>query len=253
MHIRQVALVARDLEPVVADLCAVFGLEVAFRDPGVGEFGLHNAVVPVGETFLEVVSPVREGTTAGRFLEKRGGDGGYMVILQTADLEAARARLAALGVRTVWQITLDDIATGHLHPRDVGGAIVSLDQPRPPEAWRWGGPGWEARVNTDVVGGIVSVTLEAPDPERLAGRWAEVLGLPPPRRARAAFTLPLQPGVIRFVAAGSGTEGIAAVGLAATSAPRALAVARDRGLRTNGESLWIGGVRFDLESPAAGR
>ncbi len=240
MHIRQVALVARDLEPVVADLCAVFGLEVAFRDPGVGEFGLHNAVVPVGETFLEVVSPVREGTTAGRFLEKRGGDGGYMVILQTADLEAARARLAALGVRTVWQITLDDIATVHLHPRDVGGAIVSLDQPRPPEAWRWGGPGWEARVHTDVVGGIVS-------------GWAEVLGLPPPRRARAAFTLPLQPGVIRFVAAGPGTEGIAAVGLAATSAPRALAVARDRGLRTNGESLWIGGVRFDLESPAAGR
>ena len=71
MHIRQVALVARDLEPVVADLCAVFGLEVAFRDPGVGEFGLHNAVMPVGTTFLEVVSPVREGTTAGRFLEKR--------------------------------------------------------------------------------------------------------------------------------------------------------------------------------------
>ena len=253
MHIRQVALVARDLEPVVADLCTVFGLEVAFRDPGVGEFGLHNAVMPAGTTFLEVVSPVREGTTAGRFLDKRGGDGGYMVILQTADFESARARFAALGVRIVWQITLDDIATVHLHPRDVGGAIVSLDQPRPPESWRWGGPGWEARVHTDVVGGIASVTIEAPDPERLAGRWAEVLGLPPPRRAGAAFVLPLQPGVIRFVAAGSESEGIAGLGLAAVDASRALAVARDRGLRTRGESVWIGSVRFDLESPAAGR
>ena len=253
MHIRQVALVARDLEPVVADLCAVFGLEVGFRDPGVGEFGLHNAVMPVGTTFLEVVSPVREGTTAGRFLDKRGGDGGYMVILQTADLDADRTRLARLGVRIVWQIALDDIATVHLHPRDVGGAIVSLDQPRPPESWRWGGPGWDARVHTDVVGRIASVTLETLDPERLAGRWAEVLGLPAPRRAGAAFMLALQPGVIRFVAAGSETEGIAGVGLAAVDAARALAVARDRGFRTSGESLWIGGVRFDLESPAAGR
>src|SRR5205814_906057 len=83
---------------------------------------LHNAVMPVGQTFLEVVSPVREGTTAGRLLDRRGGDGGYMVILQTADLRADRTRLAALGVRIVWQVELDDIATVHLHPRDLGGA-----------------------------------------------------------------------------------------------------------------------------------
>src|SRR5207302_1544425 len=82
----------------------------------------------------------REGTTAGRRIDKRRGDGGYMVILQTANLRADRARLAALGVRIVWQVELDDIATAHLHPRDLGGAIVSLDQPVPPESWRWGGP-----------------------------------------------------------------------------------------------------------------
>jgi len=98
-----------------------------------------------------------------------------------------------------------------------------------------------------VVGGIASVTIEAPDPERLAGRWAEVLGRPPPRRAGAAFVLALQPGVIRFVPDGARGEGIGAVGLGAVSAPRALAVARERGLRTSGESVWIGGVRFDLE------
>jgi len=181
-RIRQVALVARDLDPVVADLCAVFGLEVAFNDPGVAEFGLRNAVMPVGSTFLEVVSPAREGTTAGRLLDKRGGDGGYMVIVQTDDLEAARTRLGALGVRIVWQIALDDIATLHLHPRDVGGAIVSLDQPRPPESWRWGGPEWQSHVRTDVVDGITSVTLEAENAERLAARWTEVLGLWTPRR-----------------------------------------------------------------------
>ena len=44
-------------------------LEVGFRDPGVELFGLRNAVIPVGDTFLEVVSPIKEGTTAGRLLE----------------------------------------------------------------------------------------------------------------------------------------------------------------------------------------
>src|SRR5262249_56622564 len=121
-------------------LAAVLGCEVGSRAPGVGDLGLHTAALPVGTQFLEVVSPVRDGTTAGRFLDKRGGDGGYMVILQTADLDADRRRLSALGVRLVWQVTLDDIATVHLHPRDVGGAIVSIDQPRPAASWRWGGP-----------------------------------------------------------------------------------------------------------------
>src|SRR5713226_5795789 len=109
MRLRQVALVAHDLEPVVADLCAVLGIDVAFRDPGVREFGLHNAVMAIGDTFLEVVSPVQPDTTAGRYLERRGGDGGYMVILQCDDLDADRRRVADLGIRVVWQIDLPDM------------------------------------------------------------------------------------------------------------------------------------------------
>ena len=248
MHIRQIALVARQLEPVVADLTAVLGIEVGFRDPGVAEFGLHNAVMPVGETFLEVVSPVREGTTAGRLLDKRGGDGGYMVILQTADLRADRARLGALGVRIVWQAELDDIATVHLHPRDLGGAIVSLDQPVPPESWRWGGPEWRAKVRTEVVRGVASVTIQADDPPRMAARWAEVLGLAAPRRADGASTLALSPGAIRFVPVADGRgEGVCAFGVTATDAERALAIARARGLPVAGRSVAVGGVRVEVE------
>src|SRR5205823_7909678 len=111
---------------------------------------------------------------------KRGGDGGYMVILQTADLRADRARLGALGVRIVWQAELDDIATVHLHPRDLGGAIVSLDQPVPPESWRWGGPEWRAKVRAGVVRGIAGVTTPAGDPPRLAAPWAEAPGVAAP-------------------------------------------------------------------------
>src|SRR5438128_11320321 len=122
--------------------------------------------------------------------DRGGGAGGDLVILQTVDLSADRARLAALGVRIVWQVELDDIATVHLHPRDIGGAIVSLDQPVPPESWRWGGPEWRARVRTGVVGGITSATLQAEDPSRLAARWAGRLGLPAPRGPAGTRRLP---------------------------------------------------------------
>ena len=58
MRLRQVVIVAHDLETTVGHLTAVLGIAVSFRDPGVAEFGLVNAVMPVGDTFLEVVSPV---------------------------------------------------------------------------------------------------------------------------------------------------------------------------------------------------
>ena len=67
---RQICLVARELAPVVDELHTVLGLEVCHRDPGVGKYGLENALFQIGHSFLEVVAPVREGTTAGRYLDR---------------------------------------------------------------------------------------------------------------------------------------------------------------------------------------
>jgi hypothetical protein len=177
IRLRQVALVARDLEPAINGLSDALGIEVGYRDPGIAEFGLVNAVFPVGDAFLEIVSPVQEGTTAGRLLDKHGGDYGYMVIMQLSDLGAARARLDGLNVRVVWKADLRDAAGTHLHPKDVGGTILSLDWMDPPESWRWAGPDWERHVRTDVVSGLSGVTLAVEDPEATAIRWAEVFGV----------------------------------------------------------------------------
>ena len=88
MRIRQLVLVSDERDSVVEDLCGLFEIEVAFYDPGIFHFGLENAVIPGGDTFLEVVSPVQEKTTAGRYLERRNGNGGYMVIMQSDDLKS---------------------------------------------------------------------------------------------------------------------------------------------------------------------
>ena len=178
MRIRQLALVAHDLEPVEKDLCESFGLEVCYRDPGVGVFGLHNGLMAVGDAFIEVVSPVKEDTTAGRYLERRGGDGGYMVIFQVPDLGSARERIDRLGIRVVWEGSVPGISGMHLHPKDVPGAIVSFDQADPPDDWPWAGPNWRDHARTDVVGGIAAAEIQSDNPSALARRWSEVLDVP---------------------------------------------------------------------------
>jgi len=170
-------LVARELEPAAAQLRAALGLGEPFRDPGVAEFGLANVVFAIGDCFLEVVSPVRDGTAAGRFLQRSGGDGGYMVIFDVVDLEGARERAARRGVRVIWQVDLPDISGTHLHPRDIGGAIVSIDRSRPYGSWRWGGPDWTERVGRPAPGALTGVTLAVAEPMRVAELWGEMLGV----------------------------------------------------------------------------
>ena len=247
MELRQIALVARDLEPVVEDLCAVLGIEVAHRDPEVRIFGLCNAVMPIGDTFLEVPSPMSEQTAAARWLERHGGDGGYMVILETANLKEERARVVDLGIRVAWEVTLDDMSTVHLHPRDLGGAILSFDQPNPPGSWRWAGPDWQNTPASRYCRGICGVELQAPDPAAMVRRWSRALARPAVELADDAFGISLEPGTIRFVPDADGRgEGVSALQLTAADPTPILQAARARNLQTGDARVWIGGIRLDL-------
>lgn len=177
LRLRQVVLVAADLDATVAAIRAATGAGEPFHDPGVALFGLSNAVMGLGDTFIEVVSPIVEDTAAGRWRERLGSDGGYMVMFDSADRAGARDRAAAAGVRIAWEIELDDIAGTHFHPADTGGAIVSVDQPAKPGEWRWAGEDWRERSGS---GAVVGATIAVPDPEAVAVTWAAVLGAPAP-------------------------------------------------------------------------
>ncbi|HZQ27350.1 MAG TPA: hypothetical protein VFA94_06605 [Acidimicrobiales bacterium] len=176
-RLRQIALVAYRLAPVTGQLERGLGVHNAFHDPGVGEFGLENAVYAVGADFVEVVAPVAPVTAAERYLDRRGGDAGYMALFQVPDMEAARARLARLGIRAVWQVDFPDMAGTHLHPKQAPGAIVSLDWAEPAESWRWGGPDWAARATT-TPSGLAGLTVATLDPASAARAWAAVLDVP---------------------------------------------------------------------------
>lgn len=245
MRLRQVALVAKDLAPVADDLSAVLGVKVTYNDPGVGEFGLHNALWALDDTFLEVVSPKDANTTAERFMDRRGGDSGYMAIFQVDDLDAERSRIEHENIRVVWEVNHEDAATIHLHPRDVGGAIVSLDRMTPPESWRWAGPNWQNDMCTDVVGAIAGITVAADAPAELAKRWSRALNQPVVTNENGQPEIRVDKGVIRFKQADDGRgDGIDAVELVVNDPGRFFEAARARGLEVTDDGVRIAGAYF---------
>jgi hypothetical protein len=245
MRIRQIVLAVRGLAEGSTRLAALLGLDPPFRDPGVAEFGLDNAVFVFGDQFIELVSPARDGTAAGRLLGRRG-DSGYMLILQTDDFDRERARFAALGVRIVFEAEFPDIRAVHLHPKDLGGAILSVDEPQPAASWRWGGPGWRLQSGSRGQQRVVGVMVEAHDPRAMAGRWAQVLGLAAPTAGGAGYRLASEGGQLEFVPAGARGEGIAGFTLSVADLPAVLQSAHAQGLSVQGDAVALFGTRIDL-------
>ncbi len=241
MRLRQIALVARDLDSVQSQLQYVLGLGEPFHDPGVGTFGLKNAVFALGDTYLEVVSPKESGTSAERYLKRRGGDAGYMAIFQAQDLHAVRQRLERLQVRIVWEIALENAETLHLHPKDMGGVLVSIDAMQPVSSWRWAGADWESRQPEDPSLRIRGVGLCGAEQRAQADRWAALLDC-----RTAGDQIALHDSEIDFTES-QGEGRIDCVTLKCDEAESILERAKSTGLEHDRDSFRICSTRFQLK------
>ena len=243
MDIRQIVMVSGLRDPIVNDLCELFNFEVAFNDPGVAHFGLENAVIPIGTDFLEVVSPVEENTTAGRYLNKRGGDGGYMIIIQVDKFEDSQKLVYEYNIKTVWETDLPKAKAMHLHPKQMGGAILSLDWMEPKESWKWAGPNWEENISGPIKG-IDGVEIQSDDPELMLNTWLRVLG--DVERDHENKIL-LDNTWIKFSQAIEGRgPGISAFSLKAENSNEIIERAQNLGFMVDGK-ITIGGVKFYLK------
>ena len=104
LRLRQICLLARDLEWTSSLLCTAFDAPVAFRDPRMAAGGnLTNTHIRLGDSFLETVSPTdlawQRSTTQTRLLE-RNGDCGYMAIVQVPDVSVASRSMSVQGTGT---------------------------------------------------------------------------------------------------------------------------------------------------------
>lgn len=253
LQLRQICLVARELAPVVDQLRKVLSIEPCHIDPGVGKFGLENTLLAVGTNFIEVVAPIQDDTAAGRFLKRRGGDGGYMVICQAPareEQEQVRQRAADHHVRVAYDSDRGDWHIMQLHPADMGASFLEVEWDSEADVTgNWhpaGGKGWKDTVSRDVVSDIVAAELQSDDPAALAQRWAAVLGLPLQQHGDA-LVIALANAHLRFVQAGDGRgEGLGGIDLRVTDRARLLDQAEQAGVRVSDDLIVICGTRFHL-------
>lgn len=253
LRLRQICLVARDLETTAGKLTSVFGLKISIRDPAVEKHGLKNVVMPIGTTFLEVVSPFRDGTTAGRYLDRLGGDGGYMVILDCDDLDAWREHCKSVGARIPYEASYPERGYGalHLHPRDVGATLLSIDRDINGAdlngSWSPGGPDWQQHVGTTRVSNIVAAELQSNAPDVLAARWGEILRRPVEKGSGGELHIALDNAVLRFVKQSDGRgETLGGIDLKATDRAATTAAAKAAGLDVQDSTVNVCGMRVRL-------
>jgi len=253
LRLRQICLVAGELAPVVDELTAVLGIKVCYRDPGVEVFGLENALMPIGNQLLEVVAPIKEGTAGGRYLERRGGDGGYMVITQCDDHAPRRARVDELGVRIVHQFETDEFRNMQLHPRDTGGCFFEIDEVVAPDAhdpdgpWEPAGHNWKAGQCLDRVSAIIAAEVQADNPDAVAGRWAEIAQIDLRSDQAGHAVMLFDNAEVRFVPCADGRpEGLGGIDLKTTDKAAIMAAAEARGAITGENQITLCGTRFNL-------
>ena len=244
MRIRQLVIAASERDQLASHICEVFDLNVAFHDPGIIYFGLENVLIPIGDTFLEIVTPVKENTTAGRFINRRKGDGGYMVIVDAEDLDQEKKRVESSGIEIVYesQRTEEDVTarTIHLHPKQVGGAIISIDKMKPESAWLWAGLDWKEHVNTSNSNILNGVQLQSENPKEMMSKWEHALGV----KGNSDLIIELKDSRIKFneISDDRG-EGITAFEISLKDQDLAIGKAEKLGLVSN-KVIKIGGVDF---------
>jgi hypothetical protein len=247
LRLRQICLVAPELEPAVEQMGAVLGLEVCHRDANVAVFGLANALFAAGTTFLEIVAPIRDGTAAGRFLERTGGRGGYIAIFDCRDPHARQAHAASLGVPTAYEIDRPGYRGVQLHPRACRAAMLEFDRTDGGEAldgryWPAGGDGWQGHVDPRVTRGVLGIEVISPDPAGLAAHWGAILQDP----VREAGSIELDVGRIAFVSSADGSERLETIVLDAADPHRIMTEAGARGCAIDAHTVRMSGMNFRI-------
>ncbi len=255
IRLRQIAVVTSDLLNTALDIQTVLGVEACHTDPGVGVFGLKNTLWPIGNQFLECVTPTTTNTAGGRYIERRGGDTGYMVINQVDDVASRIAHVEELGVRIANHMNYDKggFEGIQLHPADTGGSFFEMDQMKVDGAEDLDGPWWPAGSSwadfsrTERVRSICAAELQAVDPERLSTRWAQIAQLELQSDPEGNPTIEFDNASIRFVEAKDGRgDGLGGIDVECVDRDAILAGAEQRGCGVNEEQVLLGGLRVYL-------
>ena len=127
--IEHIAVAVADLEEALAHYRDVWGLEPSSRER-VEDQGVEEAMLPLGDSHVQLLAPLGPDTTVGRFVAANG-EGLHHIAYEVDDLEATLADLKSKGVRLIDE-TPRTGGRGHqvafVHPKANHGLLVELIQ-----------------------------------------------------------------------------------------------------------------------------
>jgi methylmalonyl-CoA epimerase len=128
MTIDHLGIAVRSIDQALQFYQDQLGLSVTLRET-VEQEKIHAAMLPVGDSRIELLEASEPGSVIARFIEKRG-EGLHHVAIKVPDLNASVERLKAAGARLLNEPRRG--AGGHLytfvHPASTGGVLLELIQ-----------------------------------------------------------------------------------------------------------------------------
>ena len=129
-RIDHVGVAVEDMDAALALYRDALGLPLAHRET-VEEQGVDAALLDVGDSHVELLSPLGPETPVGRYLARRG-PGLHHVAYAVEDIDSELARLREAGLRLIDEsprVGIRDSRVAFVHPGAVGGVLTEIVEP----------------------------------------------------------------------------------------------------------------------------
>ena len=129
MKVDHIGIATHQIDEALALWRDVLGLEIDSREE-VAEQGVRVAMLPIGESRIELLEPIGADSPVGKFLEKRG-PGIHHVAIRVSDIRVALARLKENGTRLIDEtprVGAGGCLVAFVHPSSANGVLLELVQ-----------------------------------------------------------------------------------------------------------------------------
>jgi methylmalonyl-CoA epimerase len=129
--VEHIALAVADLDEAIERYSQVWGLVMEHRET-VTDQGVEEAMLRLGDTYIQLLAPLSPQTTVGRFIARQG-EGLHHIAFEVDDLVGALESLKAAGVRLIDKEPRSGsrgTKVAFVHPTGNGGVLTELvEQP----------------------------------------------------------------------------------------------------------------------------
>ena len=129
MKINHLGIATKGIDEALGFWSEALGLENVHTEV-VEDQKVRVAMLPIGESRVELLEPTSDDSPISKFLEKRGG-GIHHIAVEVEDIEASLAKLKEKGMRLIDErprIGAEGCLVAFVHPSSANGVLLELVQ-----------------------------------------------------------------------------------------------------------------------------